>query len=100
VAAVRSTKNAGKLVHPHRWHGVDVGVLFWWVLGEGSLGKQNLPTKKHRNYIKAKKKHVRRCRRFSLLFKKKMKENSTIVGGFNPVEKYARQNGNLPQFSG
>ena len=23
-----------------------------------------------------------------------------LVGGFNPFEKYARQNGNLPQFSG
>ena len=26
--------------------------------------------------------------------------NEKLVGGFNPVEKYARQNGNLPQFSG
>jgi len=25
---------------------------------------------------------------------------STLVGGFNPSEKYARQNGNLPQVSG
>ena len=23
--------------------------------------------------------------------------NSSLVGGFNPIEKYARQNGNLPQ---
>ena len=27
-------------------------------------------------------------------------DKSLLVGGFNPSEKYARQNGNLPQFSG
>ncbi len=38
----------------------------------------------------------------SLLQKKILigKQRVSLVGGFNPFEKYARQNGNLPQFSG
>ena len=37
--------------------------------------------------------HFQKCIYFS-------KHNMELVGGFNPIEKYDRQNGNLPQFSG